>query len=243
MADGAQSWLDDSAQPMMADLLASVPAPVATPARGDVSLALYDSMCQAIDAAYAVDEVKDIRDRALAFEVYARQAKNIEAERRACEIRLRAERKAGSLLVDMDKAKGQRLAGRTADGQPVRLSNDTTAELPTLADLGVTRDQSSKWQRLAEVPQERFEEALGDPDKKPTTAGIIAAATPPKPDVVPVSKDALWLWGRLTDFERHGLLDRDPADVLLTMTPQMLDDAHRLAPRVANWLNQIGRTT
>jgi hypothetical protein len=50
------------------------------------------------DAAYEVDAVKDIRDGALAFEMYNRQARNTEAERRACEIRLRAERKTGQLL-------------------------------------------------------------------------------------------------------------------------------------------------
>ena len=55
-------------------------------------LVKYDAMCRAIDAAYHVDEVKDIRDKAVALETYARQAHNVEAERQACEIRLRAER-------------------------------------------------------------------------------------------------------------------------------------------------------
>jgi hypothetical protein len=50
------------------------------------ALAKYDAMCRAIDAAYEVDEVKDIRDKSIALEHYARQAKNIEAERQACEI-------------------------------------------------------------------------------------------------------------------------------------------------------------
>jgi hypothetical protein len=58
-----------------------------------VSLLRYDAMCRAIEAAYKVDEVKDIRDQAIALETYARQAHNVEAERQACEIRLRAERK------------------------------------------------------------------------------------------------------------------------------------------------------
>jgi hypothetical protein len=66
----------------------SVPARHAKPS----SLARYEAMCRAIEAAYKVDEVKDIRDQAIALEVYARQAHNTEAERKACEIRLRAER-------------------------------------------------------------------------------------------------------------------------------------------------------
>src|SRR3954468_14003574 len=80
--------------------------------------ARYDAMCRAIDAAYQVDEVKDIRDKAMAIEVYLRQAKNTEAERRACEIRLRAERKADELLRQMEKAKGAPGPGRGKAGSP-----------------------------------------------------------------------------------------------------------------------------
>jgi hypothetical protein len=67
-------------------------------------LVRYDAMCRAIDAAYEVDEVKDIRDEAVALEIYARQAHNVEAERRACEIRLRAERKAGALSTKLQRS-------------------------------------------------------------------------------------------------------------------------------------------
>src|SRR3954451_949139 len=38
----------------------------------------------------------------------ARLAKNVEAEAQACEIRLRAERRAGQLLRDTEKAQGKR---------------------------------------------------------------------------------------------------------------------------------------
>jgi hypothetical protein len=211
-------------------------AVLTAPTREGISPALYDAMCRAIDAAYAVDEVKDIRDKARAFEVYARMAQNVEAESRACEIRLRSERKAGALLKAMAKAK----AGRPPNNPSADTSNSRGA--PTLAELGVSHDQSSQWQRLADVPEEQFEQALSDYIHKPSTAGIIAAATPPKPETVPVAAEALWLWGRLQDFERDGLLDRAPADVLLTLTPKMLDQVHRLAPRVAAWLGQIGRS-
>ncbi len=70
------------------------------------------------------------------MEAYFKQAKNTEAERRACEIRLRAERKAGKLLAKMEKAKG---------GQPYQ-SGGTMGSPKTLKALGVSPDQSSRWQ-------------------------------------------------------------------------------------------------
>ena len=59
-----------------------------------------------------------------------KDAENVEAKRRACEIRLRAERKAGQLLQGMEKAK----AGRS----PQNPSTDATdfRGAPTLTDLG-----------------------------------------------------------------------------------------------------------
>lgn len=198
-------------------------------------LVLYDAMCTAIAKAYEVDEVKNIRDKARAFEVYARMAQNVEAECRASEIRLRSERKAGELLKAMVKAKGAAQPG-------IGRAGGTRSDGPTaLRELGISKQQSSDWQKLAEVPEEQFEQALSNYIHKPSTAGIIAAAAPPK--VTPVSAEALWLWGRLLDFERDGLLHRATPDVLLTMTPEMADDVHRLAPRVATWLSQIGRTS
>jgi hypothetical protein len=186
------------------------------------ALVRYDTMCSAIAAAYKVDEVKDIRDRAAALEHYSRQAHNVEAERQCCEIRLRAERKAGQLLAQIDKLKGR--PGKASD-------------VTRLSDLGISHDQSSQWQRLAAVPQPEFEAALAGPEK-PTTNGIIHAAFPPKPK--PVSSEALWLWGRLRDFEADGLLDMEPAAVLATMTDEMLDDVRFLAPKVADWFKRIG---
>jgi hypothetical protein len=117
----------------------------------------YDAMCSAIEAAYAVDEVKDIRDKALALEIYARQALNVEAERQACEIRLRAERKAGQLLAKTIKKGGDKKSK----------SADTTS---ILEPLGISKDQSSKWQKLAAVPDDEFDAVLADRAAKPITS-------------------------------------------------------------------------
>jgi hypothetical protein len=62
-------------------------------------------MCRAIAEARKIDEVKDIRDKALAIQMYARQAQNTEAEEQAREIRLRAERKCGQMTALLDTAK------------------------------------------------------------------------------------------------------------------------------------------
>lgn len=192
-------------------------------------LVKYDAMCRAIDAAHRIDEVKDIRDQAVALEHYARQALNTDAERRACEIRLRAERKAGQLL-----------AKNGLNGRPRKESTQAT-----LSDLGISRDQSSQWQKLGAMHQRDFDSAIGNSVEPPSTKAILRSVEPPKERLrgvsgKPVSPEALWLWGRLLDFERDGLLDKDPGDLLDTMTAPMLDDVHRLAPRVANWLRQIG---
>lgn len=188
----------------------------------NTALVRYDAMCHAIDNAYAVDEVKDIRDKAVAFEAYARQAKNTEAERRACEIRLRAERKAGKLLSTMDKNPG---------GNPVD-ARDRGKTPSTLSDLGISRDQSSRWQQLADVPEGDFEAALAAPEK-PSTNGILAGKK------APMDSRALWLWGRLRDFERDGLLDENPQTILSEMTDAMQADVRRLAQPVTDWLKGI----
>jgi hypothetical protein len=119
-------------------------------------------MCRAIEAAYRIDEVKDIRDKAVALEAYAKQAMNVEAEEHAHQIRLRAERRAGQLLREM-KESGE----RTGKGQPKVMSSAAT-----LKDLGIIRDQSSKWQRLTDMPKADFEAALTG-NGKVSTNGLV----------------------------------------------------------------------
>jgi hypothetical protein len=71
---------------------------------------------------------------------YAAQAMNMEAERKATEIRIRAERRAGELLRDM-KQTGQR---KGDGGKQTQLSRGTTVA-PTLSDLGISRDRTQAY--------------------------------------------------------------------------------------------------
>ena len=52
-----------------------------------------------------------------------------------------------------EKAKGARESG-TERGTMTR-SHDATASPSTLDQMGITKDQSSRYQRLAEMPEER----------------------------------------------------------------------------------------
>jgi hypothetical protein len=196
-------------------------------------LVRYEAMCKAIQAAHDIDEVKEIHDKARAIEIYAAQARNKKAERQARAIRIRAERRAGQLLRETEKAKG----GRPTENQ----SYDATSSQRTLRELGISKTQSARWQMLALVPEEEFEAAIVEGDA--TTAGIInahiRAPKVPAKDVVEV--DAGWLWCRLSDFKRRGLLARDPNDLLRTMTPEMQAATLEIAPRVAAWLTRICR--
>ena len=126
------------------------------------ALIRYDAARKAIAAAHRVDEVKAIRDKAEAVRTYAKLAGDLQLQNQACEIRLRAERRAGQLLIEMEKNPGTRGEGRPRkDGTKIRRSANTTANRPKLEEIGVTKDQSSKWQRLALLTSEStFERAL-----------------------------------------------------------------------------------
>lgn len=201
--------------------------------RHDPKLVRWDAMNKAIDACHKVDEVVEIRNKAVALEAYAKVALNTEAERRAIEIRLRAERKCGQML----KASGDSGERRTKTDGKSKVSSGATPKA-TLKDLGISRDQSASWQKLGDIPQDEFDATMGATDRKPSTKGLVRG-TKPLPENK-TSSDALWLWGRLRDFKEDGLLAKSPKDVMSTMSSRMKDEVHTLAPQVAAWLKRIG---
>ena len=84
--------------------------------------------------------------QAEAYRYALKQAKESpEVIRKAEEIKLRAERRAGELLKETPKATGNQYSAN---------SNDTSEQ--KLEDMGISYDQSSKWQKIADIPEEKF---------------------------------------------------------------------------------------
>lgn len=150
---------------------------------------LLDRAEEAIQQATTIKEAKEIRNQAEAMEVYARRIEYGEILRQRCtQIKLRAGRKAGELL----RVSGKHPGGKPTD-KPV-LDGDWL-DVPTLADLGVSRNDSARWQRMARMKAGEFEEAVKRVDTETELLRIAAkleveaapAATPEPPAAPEVS--------------------------------------------------------
>ena len=142
----------------------------------------YDAACQAIAECKRIDEVKDWTDKAAAIEAYGRMSKNYDIERDAAEIRVRAERRLGQLLLEMPKNSGAKGRGKSA--------LVTDEDTPKLGDAGISYDLSARAQSLARIPEEQFEQTLGEhrQEQKKVTGRMMtklakqaAAVEPPPP--------------------------------------------------------------
>lgn len=118
----------------------------------------YDAACKAIAEARTTDEAKDWHDKAAAMQAYAKQAKNKELEVDAAEIRLRAERRLGEMIA-VQKA----TVGLNAGGRPTETgANSEPVSVPTLAQIGIDKKLSSRAQKIAVVPADKFESMIAN---------------------------------------------------------------------------------
>ena len=131
---------------------------------------------RAISEATTLDEVKDIRDKAAAVTAYVKKAQmgqGLVVE--AATVKLRAERRLGELLqtlVFADSSLGNQYTGKiiadAENGKPL-----------FLRDLGVTKSDSSRSQRIASLPEDTFERYLSEnieAQREPTIAGLLRLA-------------------------------------------------------------------
>lgn len=137
-------------------------------------LVKYEAAKHALSIAKSVDEVKNIHDVSAAMKAYAVQAQDRQLEIDASEIRIRAERRLGEMI------KAQKDAGGMAQGKRTDLVThaDQVNDKPTLADVGISKNLSSRAQAIASIPAPEFEEAIADHrhERVPISAAALKGA-------------------------------------------------------------------
>lgn len=135
---------------------------------GSHDLTVLDQVSRILAEAKSLDDIKTIRDKAEAARAFVKAAKlGLELQNRAAEVKLRAERKAGSLLRSLKLRGGDRKSKGHAG--PLKLD-----------DLGISRDQSKRWQHVASVSAAEFSKYLKDTidqGREITSAGLLRVAS------------------------------------------------------------------
>lgn len=215
---------------------------------------LIDRATQALDSARTSAEVLEARDMARVAYDAAKSAARMHraktahdsliaevhrAQAHALAIRARAEMR---LAEEYDAAQERGEVHRHGGQTPRDVDSPN---IPTAADLGLRRDEIHEARRLRDAERadpgviERAVSRMVERGEEPTRAALRREIIDkPKPPKV-MDPAALWLWGTLKDFERDGVLARDPKELLAEMTPPMRRDVLALAPRVSGFLEKM----
>ncbi len=115
---------------------------------GNNPLAKLDAATRMLAEARTLDEIKNIKDTAVAAQAYAKaRGLGEEAERYASEIRLEASRRMGQVLIEAKDA------GEFGQGVYKKSQLGTFC----IDEIGITKNESSAAQTLASVPEEEWE--------------------------------------------------------------------------------------
>lgn len=132
---------------------------------------------QMLAEARTLPDIRKVHNLAQRAQEYARAARlGLDAQNSAAAIRLEAEAKAGELLRQMRES-----GERAGDGKPSQPASVTSAVPATLDDLGVTHDESSRWQAVAAIPPEVRQEYVAESNEREaevTRAGLLRFAHP-----------------------------------------------------------------
>jgi len=124
----------------------------------ETKLVIYSAACRALAKARTTDEVRKIRSEAAALRAYAKQAKNRQLEVDAAEIRIRAERRVGE-LIDAQRQNN----GLSPGGRPKKTGSESDpVSQPTLEAAGIDKHLAHRARKLAEVPEQQFENLVAD---------------------------------------------------------------------------------
>ena len=217
----------------------------------DTLPALIDKATAALDAARTSAEVLEARDMARFAYDTAKSAARISKAKQAHD----------TLIVEVHRSQAHALAIRAR--AEMRLAEEYDAaqdrgevaghgrskvEAPnvtTTADLGLRRDEIHEARKLrdAEAAEpgivQRAINEMVERGEEPTSAALrrkVAERPPPKRTM---DRRALWVWGRLQDFERDDVIAAGAEYLADEMTPEMRADVRRLAPKVIEFLTEL----
>lgn len=181
----------------------------------DVPALRIEEVARQLAACRDVDEVKEIRDRAVAFLAYHRErGAALDLQNTAAEIRLRAERELGARLKDMPKNQGGRpRTGCAEDGDETCDPEIQVSQPATLDEIGISRAQSSVWQRIADLPAEDFEDRIAEAKENglELTTGRLLRGKPPSATQRTDAADGFFglqkAWGDATEAERRKFME------------------------------------
>lgn len=108
-----------------------------------------------LEQAKDLTDIKAVKDMAEAARLFARAKRlGFETENAAAEIKVRADRKLGEVLATTKKQK---------PGDYRKRSSETSVPIPpSLAELGISHDESSNAQAVAALPDDIFEHVIAE---------------------------------------------------------------------------------
>jgi hypothetical protein len=124
-------------------------------------LVRLDAACRALAEAKTIDEAKALRDTAEVMRhYYAQRGYGLRAINDAAEIKIRAERKMGEIISSIPGfGRGKKSV--------------------TMTDLGIDENGSRRWQQMARLDEDAFEEHVAEvrgAGQELTTAGVLRLA-------------------------------------------------------------------
>lgn len=134
-------------------------------------------------------------------------------------------------------------------GEVRRANNEKTtseAEAVSAADIGLTHKAIHEARQIRDAERadpgitERILNDIVSRGEEPTKAKLNREVFKPKAEPQKVmDPKALWLWGRLKDFERDGIIRSNAKHLFSEMTEPMRADVRRLAPLVREFIEEL----
>ena len=121
-----------------------------------MKLVKYDAACHAIAEAKRVDDVKVIKDKAVAMAAYGRQIKNPQLAADAWAIKKRAEDKLGFLSARLDKA----LKVGSGKGSRLRLPTAGKSKTTILKEIGISLSAANRYEQFNQLPAHEKERRI-----------------------------------------------------------------------------------